>query len=313
MKVDESDQEASALPLSRIGETALIDRLVGSLPQLRTRSDRSVLVGPGDDAAVVQLADGSCEVLKTDAIVEGVHFLPGTDPQSVGRKAMNRALSDVAAMGGVPREALVTVVTDSERTVSELEGWYRGLGAAAQTAQVAVVGGETSRLPVGGAIISVSVIGQVDIESIRRRSSARIGDIVAVTGRLGGSFESGRHLDFTPRLAEGEWLGQQGEVSAMMDLSDGLGSDLPKLASASGVGYRIETSKLPRQAEASVEAAIRDGEDYELLVTLDSGRVGSLLSAWSDQFPDLPLTPIGEIVDETEEPLSQGWEHHVSG
>lgn len=306
----DSEQEwepDGSTPIHKLGEEGLVSRLVSRIP---ARSD--VLVGPGDDCAVVETAgvEGLWRLLKIDSIVEGVHFLPGTDPVRVGRKAVNRALSDIAAMGGVPEHALVGLACDGGRSFGEVEGWYKGLLAAAGAAGCALVGGETTNLPKPGAVVTVCATGWVEPDRCVRRSGARPGDVLAVTGRLGGSFASGRHLDFSPRLCEARWLVEHARPTAMMDLSDGLGSDLPRLAEASGAGYRVDLGSLPRHKGVAVEQAVAEGEDYELLLALKPGVLPGLLDAWRDAFPETPLTVIGEITTTTVEPLPRGWEHY---
>ena len=247
--------------------------------------------------------------MKTDCLVEGIHFSADTNPEQVGRKAMNRTLSDIAAMGGLPRHVLVTIAVGEEREVAEVEGWYTGMQAAADTFGCGIVGGETSSLPKAGGIISVALVGSVEPRNCICRSGANLGDVVAVTGRLGGSFESGRHLDFVPRISEARFLVENVELSAMMDLSDGLGSDLPRLAEASGVGFRIDPENLPLHDRVSIEQAVGDGEDYELLLTMSLEEWSRIQGPWEQQFPETPLTAIGEITKEIETPIESGWEH----
>jgi len=291
--------------LGELGEEALVARLVA-----RLKTGVGVVVGAGDDCAVVETEGDSWELLKTDCLVEDVHFAAGADPVRVGRKAMNRALSDIAAMAGEPAHALVTLASHAERPAAEVEGWNEGLCRAAEEAGCAVVGGETTGLARPGGVISVALTGRVAPDRCVRRSGAAPGDVIAVTGRLGGSFESGRHLDFVPRLAEARWLAAHHRPNALMDLSDGLGSDLPRLATASGVGFRIEPDSLPRHPDATAEQAIRDGEDYELLFTLAADRWEASSRDWAAAFPELPLTAIGEITEETGGVLERGWEHY---
>ncbi|MEM6915398.1 MAG: thiamine-phosphate kinase [Verrucomicrobiota bacterium] len=288
-----------------IGEDALVERVLSLL----SSTDR-VKVGPGDDCAVVEAGPDDWTLLKTDCLIEGVHFTPGTEPRLVGAKAVNRVLSDLAAMGGRPREALVTLAVDENREVEEILGWYSGMEEAASRFGGTIVGGETSNLPGGSAVLSVAMTGRVEPQNCVRRSGAREGDLILVTGRLGGSFESGRHLTFEPRLAQSRWLVENHCPSAMMDLSDGLGSDLPRLAKASGTGYTISPDRIPCEEGVSVENAIRDGEDYELLFTICPEKTGLLMADWADQFPELSLTIIGEISGETPNELSPGWEHY---
>ncbi len=297
--------DASPDTAAGLGEEALVARLVATIP-----SRPEVVAGPGDDCAVVDTGGGEWQLLKTDSLVEGVHFLPGTDPVLVGRKAMNRALSDIAAMGGRPRHALVGLAIDAARPLAEIEGWYAGLLEAAAAFDCALVGGETVRLPQPGAVLSVSLTGSVAPERCTLRSGASPGDLLAVTGRLGGSFESGRHLAFVPRLREAQWLAQHARPTAMMDLSDGLGSDLPRLAAASGVGYRVKLADLPCHAGVSPEQAASEGEDYELLLAFRPEVFADLLPRWDATFPGLPLTAIGEVVETTPTALPRGWEHY---
>lgn len=298
-------EKPSTQRLGDLGEEALVDRLIALLPP-----DPALVVGPGDDCAVVATEHGPWQLLKTDCLIEGVHFLPGSDPALVGRKAIHRAVSDIAAMGGEPRHALVTLAVAADRTLGEVEGWYRGMVAAATAAGCSIAGGETSRLPEKGALLSIAMTGLVAPEHCVLRSGASRGDIIAVTGRLGGSFESGRHLTFSPRLAEARWLVEHARPTAMMDLSDGLGSDLPRLARASGGGYRVEPAKIPCHPGVGVERAIGEGEDYELLATFSPATFATLPARWAVAFPDVPLTAIGEITEETDEPLPRGWEHY---
>ncbi len=298
----------SANSVAHLGEEALVARLVAALP-----SGASVIAGPGDDCAVIALAPERWQLLKTDSIVESVHFAPGTDPILVGKKAMNRALSDIAAMGGRPGHALVSLALDESREIDEVEGWYAGIIAAAQMQDCTVVGGETSRLTGKGAVITISLTGSVTPAECVLRSGAKIGDGIWVTGCLGGSFASGRHLSFTPRLRESQWLVQHAKPTAMMDLSDGLGSDLPRLAAASGLGYEVDPGTIPCHAGIETDQAISEGEDYELLFTLAPEIETGLIEAWSRAFAETKLTRIGTIVAETTRPLPRAWEHFRQG
>ncbi|MEM9017285.1 MAG: thiamine-phosphate kinase [Verrucomicrobiota bacterium] len=298
-------EESRELQLSEIGEEALVSRLTALIP-----SSPEVIVGPGDDCAVIEREEGDWQLLKTDCLVEGVHFDPKSDPVQVGRKAIHRTISDIAAMGGIPQHALVTLICDSNRSLEEVEGWHRGIVEAANLHRCAVVGGETSRLPSHGAVISIAMSGTVERNHLVTRSGAVIGDAILVTGKLGGAYASGRHLTFSPRLEPAHWLVEHAGPSAMMDLSDGLGSDLPRLADASGVGYEIQTGTLPCHDGCGPEEAIEDGEDYELLLTMPTDRWEHCHTHWGEKFPELPITRIGTIVEETRTPLSRGWEHH---
>ena len=297
-------------PVSRLGEDRLVERLTRGLPQTpRT------LTGPGDDCAVLRGPDKNrLTLFKTDALVEGVHFTPDTDAARVGWKALCRVISDIAAMGGEPREALITVALPRTETVGRMDRLYQGIRRAARRFGCGIAGGETTSVPSGGGLmISVAMLGTVERRLLTLRSGAAAGDLIMVTGRLGGSL-AGHHLDFVPRLAEARWLADRFRPRAMMDLSDGLAADLPRLAAASRVGYRLDPAALPRNRGCSVEQALNDGEDYELLFTLAPARLPALRKAWPGVFPRVPLTVIGEVLaDPRRRPvLSGGWEHFRS-
>jgi thiamine-monophosphate kinase len=277
------------MKLRELGEDGLIARLVA---HAMTRPD--VIAGPGDDCAVVALPGGKrLLLLKTDCVVENVHFSPNEKPGAVGWKAMMRTLSDFAAMSGLPQYALVTLIAPAEREVRWVTQLYQGLQRAADRFAVAIVGGETSSTS-GPLMVSVSAVGFVEKARCLRRSGGRPGDILFVTGKLGGSGR-GRHLKFMPRLEEARWLTENFRIHAMMDLSDGLGADLPRLAKASGAGFAIEEEALPRARGCSIADAINDGEDYELLFALSPNDADILEKKWRQKFPRLPLTRIGHL------------------
>lgn len=292
--------------MSDIGEDELIARLTAGL-----RMGEQVICGPGDDCAVLKGSDtGWLDLLKTDVVVEGVHFCRDDDPEAVGWKAIARPLSDIAAMGGIPNAAVVTIVAPGDLEVAIVEGWYRGLQKAAESFAVSVVGGETSSTRSGGAMISLTMTGRVEKDRCVYRSGAKKGDAILVTGRLGGSLTSGRHLSFIPRLAEARWLTEHFKPHAMMDLSDGLAKDLPRMMKQSGIGYRLDESEVPCHEDVDLEAAVSEGEDFELLFTISQKTTPDLLSAWKKQFGgDLELTVIGKVTETTETPLIGGWDH----
>jgi len=293
--------------MSELDEDELVARLAAGLGE----GDEGVVVGVGDDCAAMESADEEVyELLKTDAVVAGVHFSATDDSVKVGRKALCRAISDVAAMGGLPKAALITIALPKEFELATVEGWYQGLRGAAAIYGVALVGGETTSTVKGDAILSIAMTGRVEKSCCVLRSGARVGDLIAVTGKLGGSLASGRHLDFSPRLSEARWLvaDELRRPNSMMDLSDGLAKDLPRLAKASGVGYRIDAGALPLHEGVDIAAALGDGEDYELLMTFSPQRMPDR-DAWAAQFPDLLLTVIGEVTESIETPLDGGWDH----
>ena len=234
--------------------------------------------GLGHDCAVLAPPPrGSDLVLKTDAVVEGIHFLRTTPALLVGRKALARVLSDLAAAGATPRAALLTAGCPDKKSAARLESIYRGLASAARRWGVTVVGGETVRTR--QLLLSVSVLGDVPRGLSPHRGGARPGHRLFVTGHLGGSWPR-RHLTFTPRLQEGQWLAEKKIPSAMMDLSDGLGADLPRLARMSRIGFDLNPQKLPLAAGATVRQALGQGEDYELLFTVPPAKTATLKKNW---------------------------------
>lgn len=291
--------------LSDVGEDVLIEQLVSGLEQ-----SEGVLVGPGDDCAVVDVGvSGRYQLLKTDSLVEGVHYLAETPAVKVGWKAVARVISDFAAMGGYPGELLVAIAMPPDKEVSYVRDLYRGMQQCASRYGAGICGGETSAVPEGAAaVMTISGTGWVAKDQLVCRSSGQVGDAVLVTGKLGGSIQ-GKHLDFLPRLNEAAWLTEHFNIHAMMDLSDGLGRDLPRLAKASGCGYRIDESSLPCNVGCDVASALGDGEDFELLLTVSAQEVPDLLVAWAEKFPDLPLTVVGELIDGTAKAADSGWQH----
>jgi thiamine-monophosphate kinase len=287
-----------------VTESELIAHLKPLLP-----TNDFVVTGAGDDCAVLELGAPDTQTLfKTDAVVEGIHFTADTEPERVGRKALARCLSDIAAMGGTPTAAVVTLGLPRGFDPERVKALYRGLNRLAAQYQVAVVGGETTTNP-GGWLVNVALLGTVPRGQARLRSGAKVGEALFVTGDLGGSL-AGKHLDFEPRLAEGRWLLEFAGVSSVMDLSDGLASDLPKLLAASGVpGAELRKSAVPVSraarehartsdlAKPPFVAAVTDGEDFELMFTVRSNRAVAVLDEWKEQFPGVRLSCIGKLTE----------------
>ena len=282
------------MKLSALGEDAVVAALTRALPR-----GRDVRIGAGDDcAAVGGSRDRWWRLLKTDAVVEGVHFLAKEKPARVGWKALCRAISDIAAMGGIPEHALITLAVRPETNLAWMRGLYAGLRKAARRFGVSIVGGETSRSP-GPAFISVALTGRVERTRCVTRSGGRVGDALYVTGRLGGSL-AGKHLDFTPRLDEARWLAGHFKVRAMMDVSDGLASDLPRLANASKCSAELDPTLVPRSHGCTIKQALSDGEDYELLFAIAPRDCAKLEASWRKKFTKLPLTRIGSLNPKSE-------------
>jgi thiamine-monophosphate kinase len=292
--------------LQDLSEDRLLEILLADLPV-----GRNAVVGPGDDCAVVQgVGDRMMLLLKTDCIAEGIHYLAEDDPVRVGWKALCRPLSDVAAMGGEPVHALISVFSPEDRPVAYWKSFYKGLSKAAKRFGVGIVGGETARSHC--AAVSVSMVGRVEAARLITRSGGQPNDVLFVTGTLGGSL-AGRHLDFIPRVAEGRWLSAHGYVRAMMDLSDGLAADLPRLAAASKCGFQIDPAALPRTRGCDSTRAMSDGEDYELLMAVAPRLVDRLNRGWQEMFPHVRLTRIGELTapGTSSTALPRGFDHFL--
>jgi thiamine-monophosphate kinase len=285
-----------------MNEFELIAKLTKSLP-----ANETVVTGPGDDCAVLDFGlPEKLFLFKTDAVVEGVHFTHETPPEKIGRKALGRCLSDIAAMAGMPATALITIGLPKGFDPEFIAKIYDGLNDLARAYNVAIVGGETTTNP-GGIFISIALLGTVTRGKQILRNGARTGDAIFVTGELGGSL-AGKHLDFEPRIAEAGWLADHFSVHAMADLSDGLAGDLRLILTASSVGAELLKTAIPisraaklesrkgSSAKPAVVAALTDGEDFELLFTVASTDAVKLLDAWKQKFPKLNLSCIGKIV-----------------
>lgn len=284
-----------------LGEIGLIERLRRRLgpPALR-----AVQVAIGDDAAVLRLAGRRRLLFASDMLVEDVHFrLPaprGTARQAgrrttparwIGWKALAVNVSDIAAMGGQPLCAVVSLGLPRATPVAFVDGLYDGLRRCARHFCMAVVGGDTVRAP--RVTVDVAILGTAAPRDLTLRRGARAGDRLFVTGRLGGSLTSGRHARFMPRVREARQLVRRVRVHAMMDLSDGLASDLWQMSRSSRVVLRVEARRIPvSRAGRTVQHALMDGEDFELLFAVGrraAARVPRRLGA-------CPVTRIGEAV-----------------
>lgn len=334
------------MKVSELGEFGLIERLAELLAsQGQAAQAERLFVGIGDDAAV-WLEDGSALIATTDTLVEGVHFVPRrTSWRDLGWKALAVNVSDIAAMGGSPQLALVTLMLRNDVNVEDLDELYRGLAEAAETMGVVISGGDIVRAE--EVAVSVTVTGRAELDEaghprLLRRNGAQAGDVVAVTGALGGSAGGlrvvrgdveeteaaqtllERHLRPRPRVAEGLAAIAAG-LRCGIDVSDGLMQDLGHICKASRLGGVVWQDKLPvepalrasfDEGEALLLAAT-GGEDYELLLTGTQEQIDALARAC-----DVPLTVVGEMVIEAEhvatlldsggqqvELPASGWDH----
>lgn len=314
----------SSPTVSDIGEHELIARITGRLTQ-----PSWVVVGPGDDAAVVEPTRGECDVFTTDALVDGVHFdCALMDAASVGHRALAVNLSDLAAMGARPRTALLSLALPASLPLSTFDGIVAGFSNLAEASHVALVGGNITRTP-GPLQIDVTAIGSVRRRRVLTRAGARPGDEVYVTGSLGDAAvglralrahqgdASGaertagatsrceqRYLRPEARIRAGLQLGLNRAASSCMDLSDGLADGVRQLATASDVGITIDAAALPitdevrawheRHGGDPVDTALSGGDDYELIFTVRPRQRGRLRAA-RRHMGDLPITRIGVV------------------
>ena len=285
-----------------------------------------VITGIGDDMAVMRTG-GEKLLITTDMLLEGIHFdLEKASLEQVGYKAMACSLSDCAAMAAVPWLAVVAVALSQNMSMNQAKHLHQGLQQAAKLYNCPVGGGDVTswQKPLA---INVTMLAKSSRTEPVLRSNAQIGDAIMVTGRLGGS-QLGRHLDFTPRVKESQILTQIARLNAMIDISDGLLSDLRQICKASQVSARVEVDRLPVQpavrdnfGERALELALAGGEDYELLFTASA----EVINRVKGEAP-CPVTIIGEITEDKPGELSLldtngnpvnlrdiGWEHFKNG
>ena len=264
-------------------ELKILEKL---LPELR--QDASVALGPGDDCAVLKTGDAETELLAAvDQLARDVHYTADTPPELAGEKLLKRNLSDIAAMGGTPRWALLTVAAGGRDGQWVLD-FCRGVAGCAAKYRISVAGGDLAGLKDDTEVATLTILGEVPAGRAIRRGGARPGDLLYVTGEVGNSFASRHHLTFTPRLDEGIFL--RGNATAMLDISDGLLLDARRLARASQVDLKLDAARVPLRAGATLPGALSDGEDYELLFTAPPG----LERRWQGDLAK--LTAVGEVL-----------------
>ncbi len=305
--------------VSELGEIHLVERLRA----LARQRDDILHIGIGDDCAVIRRPEGWVWLLTTDCLIEDIHFrLRYTSLEDLGAKAVAVNVSDVAAMGGRPRFALLTLGLSEATAVEDADALYRGVRRSCDHYGVSLVGGDTTRAP--RMLLSIVLIGEQEEDSVVSRSGARPGDEIYVTGTLGDAvmgfalLEEGqtpetaspdvqwllhRHLAPQPRLRAGRRIAEAGLATAMIDISDGLATDLKRLCTASAVGAHIHLQRLPRSSPLKavapergldpLEVALTGGEDYELLFAVPPGKGAALAPALLTSGP--VITHIGTI------------------
>lgn len=324
--------------LRDLGEFGLIQRLTAGAPP----AGDEVEIGVGDDCAVIDDGGAQRLLITTDLMAEDVHFLRDGDPELLGHKLLAVNLSDIAAMGGEPRQAVVSLAIPGGVETRFLDGIYAGLYRLAERHGVDLVGGDTTGSR-SGLVLSLTLTGRVAPERLLTRGGARAGDRVWVSGTLGDAaaglaglgddlagpdeeFLRSRQLEPTPRIQLGQALAATGEVTAALDISDGLASDLGHLCTRSGVGAVVDVGRLPLSGplartmgdgDGAVTLALGGGEDYELCFTAGAGAPIAAVAIATG----VPLTWIGEIVaadspgviwrqgDNVYDPGQMGWDH----
>lgn len=269
--------------------------------------------GIGDDCAVLEIGDGEALVFTSDALCEGVHFLrEAISARQLGDKALAVNLSDVASMGVRPVAVLLSLSIPQDLPIAWVEELMEGFTALAKQHGVALIGGDTTRSQ-SGLVLNITAIGHGKSDHLKRRNAARVGDWILVSDRLGASAAGLRdvlqgsyntplaaiHHHPIAEIEAGAWLGSRAEVHAMMDLSDGLASDLKHILKASSVGAEVELGDIPVAEGATLNDALTGGEDYKLLLTVDAAHGQALMADFEHHF-HRPLYRVGHITDTQE-------------
>lgn len=274
----------------KVKELVLVEQMANAFKT----ADPSVVVSIGDDAAVVKGDQKKYLLYTCDMLVESVHFKKSENLEKVGYKAMAVSVSDIVAKGGIPRFALVSVGLPPKRAGLCIRDLRVGMKRCADKFGFSVIGGDTNRSR--HLVVDVFMSGEVEKKNLVLRRTAQVGDLIFVSGPLGGSLKR-KHLNFTPRLKESRYLVNNFKINSMMDLSDGLGMDLNRLVHASRVGALIFENKIPQSGDSrDINSALYDGEDFELLFTLKAPDAFKLLSRVKNS-KEFKFTCIGRITD----------------
>jgi len=290
-----SDSSAS---VGHLGEVALIDQISQWLGSVSPAAPQ----GMGDDCAVLEPIHSGRQILTVDSVSYGQHFDAKVSPEDAGAKLIKRNLSDIAAMGGVPGPAVLALLSSSDLSVQWLERFFTGIRQTCERHGVSLVGGDISSLAKSNFSAVLTLTGVAEAPTLR--STAHVGDRIYVTGTLGGSI-LGKHVSFEPRLAEGQWLAQNAHCRAQMDLTDGLAKDLKALVPADAHAA-LDLRKIPiapaaqtlakQSGRPPLEHACCDGEDYELLFTIDAeADQHAFEDQWHQKFSQTELRCIGQI------------------
>ncbi|MBI5748057.1 MAG: thiamine-phosphate kinase [Nitrospinae bacterium] len=305
------------MKLSQLGEFGLIKNARDIFKSL----NENIVVGIGDDCAAIKLRKGFLLITTTDALVEGIHFkLDYIEPYQLGIKSININLSDIAAMGGIPLYALLSIAAPPNFSVKFMGEFFKGIKDGAKRYKVSIIGGNVSSSK-NELSINITILGEVEKKYMVLRNGAKAGDKIFVTGWLGDSAAGlailkkgqgargkgqekliNKHLMPIPRLTEGRFLAVKKLATSMIDISDGLASDIRRICEESNVGANIFTKNIPisrelkseiRNPKSEINLALYGGEDYELLFAVKPEKAGKLKSLWEDM--KIPITMIGEI------------------
>lgn len=269
-------------------------QLLEWIPELFPQGN-DVVVGPGDDCAVLDFGLEKLYLLAVDQLTANTHYVQTkTSPAQIARKLLHRNISDIAAMGGVPAHALLAMSLAPGKHKEWFHEFFSTMAEETKKWNISLCGGDISSTSNGNDSSSLSITGWVEKEALCLRSGAQNGNILYATGGFGDSFNTGHHLDFIPRLEEARFLAGY-FTHTMIDVSDGLLLDAARLAESSQIGLVLDTTVIPVRNNAEFESVMTEGEDYELIFAVSAEKTASLEKQWP--FKNTQLTAIGEFSD----------------